>query len=106
MRICFEQTGTAMCSPLRAAKCLLSDVLAETLDRTMNCGDSKRVALFLAANGMAGGIVDEKPPESVRLHALSLAIAQKCNLGCTYRYAQQGGFGGKETNGAGRACGG
>lgn len=28
-----------------------------------------------------------------RLHALSLAVAQQCNLGCTYCYAQQGGFG-------------
>src|SRR5207245_2122959 len=27
------------------------------------------------------------------IHALSLAIAQKCNLGCTYCYAQQGEFG-------------
>ena len=28
------------------------------------------------------------------LHALSLAVAQKCNLGCTYCYASQGSFGG------------
>ena len=28
------------------------------------------------------------------VHALSLAVAQKCNLGCTYCYAQQGEFGG------------
>ena len=28
------------------------------------------------------------------VHALSLAVAQKCNLGCTYCYAQQGDFGG------------
>ncbi len=27
------------------------------------------------------------------MRALSLAIAQKCNLGCTYCYAQQGEFG-------------
>lgn len=33
-------------------------------------------------------------PESVPIRAISLAIAQKCNLGCTYCYAQQGNFGG------------
>lgn len=32
------------------------------------------------------------------IHALSLAIAQKCNLGCTYCYAQQGEFGGASKN--------
>jgi len=43
--------------------------------------------------------VEFDPPEPMtdrmdgRLHALSLAVAQKCNLGCTYCYAQQGGFG-------------
>ena len=29
------------------------------------------------------------------VRAISLAIAQKCNLGCVYCYAQQGSFGGK-----------
>jgi uncharacterized protein len=38
--------------------------------------------------------IDERPPEDPPLRALSLAIAQKCNLGCTYCYAQQGEFGG------------
>ncbi len=33
-----------------------------------------------------------------RLHALSLAIAQKCNLACTYCYAEQGSFGERPQN--------
>ena len=37
--------------------------------------------------------IDDHPPESPPLRALSLAIAQKCNLGCTYCYAQEGDFG-------------
>jgi uncharacterized protein len=37
--------------------------------------------------------IDDNPPSAPPLHALSLAIAQKCNLGCTYCYAQQGQFG-------------
>lgn len=32
-----------------------------------------------------------------RIHALSLAISQKCNLGCVYCYAQEGGFGAPTT---------
>ena len=38
--------------------------------------------------------IDDRPLESPPIHALSLAVAQKCNLGCTYCYAQQGTFGG------------
>ena len=33
------------------------------------------------------------PPDDPPVRALSLAVAQKCNLGCTYCYAEQGGFG-------------
>ncbi len=42
-------------------------------------------------------LIDDSVPE-VKLHALSLAVAQKCNLGCTYCYAQQGDFGGSARN--------
>jgi uncharacterized protein len=41
---------------------------------------------------------DDEPPFGPRLHALSLAVAQKCNLGCTYCYAQEGAFGGRPRN--------
>lgn len=43
----------------------------------------------------AEALIDDAPLAAPPLHALSLAIAQKCNLGCTYCYAQQGEFGGK-----------
>ena len=42
--------------------------------------------------------IDDRPLSDPPLHALSLAIAQKCNLGCTYCYAQQGEFGGAAKN--------
>jgi uncharacterized protein len=42
--------------------------------------------------------VDDTPLQSPPLHALSLAVAQKCNLGCTYCYAGQGSFGGPAKN--------
>jgi sulfatase maturation enzyme AslB (radical SAM superfamily) len=41
---------------------------------------------------------DAVPPKAVPIQSLSLAIAQKCNLGCTYCYAEQGTFGGKPDN--------
>ncbi len=42
--------------------------------------------------------IDDAVIEAPKLHALSLAIAQKCNLGCTYCYAQQGDFGASPRN--------
>lgn len=42
--------------------------------------------------------IDDQPLTAPPVHALSLAIAQKCNLGCTYCYAQQGEFGGAPQN--------
>ncbi|WP_208328367.1 radical SAM/SPASM domain-containing protein [Flavobacterium poyangense] len=42
--------------------------------------------------------ITDEPLQSPRLHALSLAIAQKCNMGCTYCYADQGDFGGPTKN--------
>jgi uncharacterized protein len=42
--------------------------------------------------------IDDTAPDSMRVRALSLAVAQKCNLGCTYCYASQGDFGGAPKN--------
>jgi uncharacterized protein len=42
--------------------------------------------------------IDDQPVDSPPLTAISLAIAQKCNLGCSYCYAQQGDFGTKPRN--------
>jgi uncharacterized protein len=38
--------------------------------------------------------VDNSAPDAVPARSLSLAVVQKCNLGCTYCYAQEGDFGG------------
>ena len=68
--------------------------------------------LRAASAGLAGsveGIFEELGIESgfstiqnnrsaPRLHALSLAVAQKCNMGCTYCYAQGGAFGAPPQN--------
>lgn len=52
----------------------------------------------LAAGLDAPPLIDDAPLAPPPAHALSLAIAQKCNLGCTYCYAQQGEFGGAAKN--------
>jgi uncharacterized protein len=73
------------------------DVLAR-FDAAAARGESD-VEEVLCALGLAAPIfIDDKPLEAPQLHALSLAVAQKCNLGCTYCYAQQGDFGGPSKN--------
>jgi uncharacterized protein len=74
----------------------LDDPIAEVLDQSMHFGDAERVGLIMSAAGLGGAIRPEQPPDSIAVQALSLAVAQKCNLGCTYCYAQQGNFGGAD----------
>lgn len=72
------------------------DSLFGEFDAAMGDG---AVAGLLERVGLAGPPrVDDTPLSDPPLHALSLAIAQKCNLGCTYCYAQQGEFGGVAKN--------
>ncbi len=72
-----------------------ADLFAEL--RTAQAGDN--VARVLDRVGLGGPPrIDDHPLTDPPLHALSLAIAQKCNLGCTYCYAQQGEFGGAAKN--------
>lgn len=37
--------------------------------------------------------ITDVPPLRISVRSLSLAVAQKCNLGCSYCYAQEGSFG-------------
>lgn len=64
--------------------------LTEDARRRLETGE-----LDLAAPPYIG---ENEVPESPPLRAISLAVAQKCNLGCTYCYAQQGEFGGAAKN--------
>jgi uncharacterized protein len=70
-----------------AFEAALADRKAETVDQ------------LLRRNDLIGRpFVDDTPLPPPPLRALSLAIAQKCNLGCSYCYAQQGEFGGPAKN--------
>ena len=62
-------------------------------------GGTEAIDELLQQAGLVGRpFIDDTPLSSPPLRALSLAIAQKCNLGCTYCYAQQGEFGGTAKN--------
>jgi uncharacterized protein len=60
--------------------------------------DAEIDALLVSLGIDAPPFVDDKPLVDPPLRAISLAVAQKCNLGCTYCYAQQGDFGGAAKN--------
>ncbi len=76
----------------------LYDVEAEVyeqVDRARRAGDETALSDLLARLGVdAPAYVDDTPPARPPVRALSLAVAQKCNLGCTYCYAEGGSFGG------------
>lgn len=65
------------------------------LDRARRSGTPEELDALLSRLGVdAPAFVDDVAPHEPPVRALSLAVAQKCNLGCTYCYAQQGEFGG------------
>jgi uncharacterized protein len=57
------------------------------------------VSALLSQYGFtAKTFMDGQPLQNPPMRSLSLAVAQKCNLGCTYCYAQEGSFGGAAKN--------
>jgi uncharacterized protein len=73
--------------------------LRERIEATATAGRTALVDLLEAEDLATRGFIDPASPGAAPLHepplrALSLAVAQKCNLGCTYCYADGGGFGG------------
>ncbi len=68
-------------------------------DQAEREGRSDAFAALLEQGGLGGPpLIDDRPLSPPATHALSLAVAQKCNLGCAYCYAQQGEFGGAAKN--------
>jgi uncharacterized protein len=77
----------------------LFDISPDLFARLGAAISADRVGELLDQVGPDGPrLINDAPLEPPPIHALSLAIAQKCNLGCTYCYAQQGGFGGPAKN--------
>ena len=72
----------------------LFDADASLFDQLEAAIGDATIASLLERVGITGRpFVDDTPLVDPPVHALSLAVAQKCNLGCTYCYAQQGSFG-------------
>jgi uncharacterized protein len=62
-------------------------------------GDHGSIVDLLAASGLEDRIyVTDHVPEPFPVHAISIAVAQKCNLGCVYCYAKGGAFGSEPKN--------
>lgn len=80
----------------------LHDVSSEVerrLEHFLDLRDEASIAKELEHLGLSTPVyIEDSPLESPPLFALSLAIAQKCNLGCSYCYAEQGDFGGPMKN--------
>jgi uncharacterized protein len=69
------------------------------LEAAAAAGGKNEIERLLEQVGLGGNpLIDDAPLAPPAVHALSLAVAQKCNLGCTYCYAQQGEFGGAGKN--------
>lgn len=64
------------------------------LDAAAALGEAAVERVLEAIGVLAPPLIDDTPLVAPPLYALSLAVAQKCNLGCTYCYAAQGEFGG------------
>src|SRR6266481_9915897 len=62
----------------------------EGFDEAAAQGDEAVESLAERLGLTAAQFVDDTPLTSPPLRALSLAVAQKCNLGCTYCYASHG----------------
>ncbi|MNV26209.1 Anaerobic sulfatase-maturating enzyme [compost metagenome] len=77
----------------------INQAVEERISNLINTHDEVALKEELILLGLdAPTYIDDQPLESPPLYALSLAIAQKCNMGCTYCYADQGDFGGPSKN--------
>jgi uncharacterized protein len=71
--------------------------IGQEVDRALQAaqGDPGALQALLDEAGLGSlGFIGEGRLCDPPLRSVSLAVAQKCNLGCTYCYAQQGAFGG------------
>ncbi|NUT46562.1 MAG: SPASM domain-containing protein [Saccharothrix sp.] len=77
----------------------VGQALYDRVDAARRDPDPRVLEAVLADLGLdAPRRIDDVPLDPPPVRALSLAVAQKCNLGCTYCYAQQGDFGGPAKN--------
>lgn len=69
----------------------VADEVASTLRQVIAAGDAANVGAVLEEHGLeALPYITDTPLPPFPLKTISLAVAQKCNLGCVYCYAQKG----------------
>lgn len=71
----------------------IDDAIADAL--RADPADLTHQLAALALRDPAHPRITDDAPRTMAVRSLSLAVAQKCNLGCTYCYAQEGSFGGE-----------
>jgi uncharacterized protein len=76
----------------------IDDELRPAVDRAVARGWAE-IGALLADHGIGRArFLDGAPLEDPPVRALSLAVAERCNLGCAYCYAEGGSFGGPGRN--------
>jgi uncharacterized protein len=95
----FESNGKNLLVPDGSRIYGITDEIAKELEQLAESKDNQLLEKFLKDHGFHSvGQINDEAPVDPPLTAISLAIAQKCNLGCTYCYAQQGDFGVRAKN--------
>lgn len=76
------------------------DIDGAVRDQLNIAREAGRLLPLLREFGMTGEqpLIDDTIPDTISVRALSLAVAQKCNLACGYCYAEQGSFGSAAKN--------
>jgi len=95
----FESTGYHALIPDGSRIYKIDKNIHDKLKELLEKNDLIGIDLWLIENDLQSlGNIDDRPVIDPPLTSISLAIAQKCNLGCSYCYAQEGGFGVKAKN--------
>lgn len=76
----------------------IDEALEQRLRAAGTAGRQAARAVLAEAGLSMRRFVDDEPLIDPPVRALSLAVAERCNLGCTYCYAEGGSFGGKPRN--------
>jgi uncharacterized protein len=95
----FESGGPHVLIPDGSRIYKISKNIRQTLKELVAQDDANGINQWLIKNDLQSlGKIDDQPVINPPLTSISLAIAQKCNLGCSYCYAQEGDFGVKARN--------
>ena len=91
--------GTQLLVPNGNRLYRVSSEIEQRLRQLLDAKDESGITAEMVALGLdTPALITDEPLQNPSVHAISLAIAQKCNMGCSYCYADQGEFGGPMKN--------